>query len=74
MDHSLRTVVGMVSRQQERTSKEERVHQECHRSHRRISKQEEVEEESEIFLQDLPEVQPQHSGLLEESKHYAGQC
>ena len=39
---------------------------------------EEAEEESEIFLQDLPEVQPQHSGLLEESKqsieHYSGQC
>jgi hypothetical protein len=39
-----------------------------------MSKQEEAEEESEIFLQDLSEVQPQHSGLLEESKHYAGQC
>ena len=67
----------MVGGQQERTPKEERTHQKCHGSHQRIGK-EEAEEEREIFLQDLSEVQPQHSGLLEESKksieRYTGQC
>ena len=58
----------MVGSKKERTHKEEHAHQECHGSHRRISK-EEAEEESEIFLQDLPEVKPQYSGLLEESKY-----
>jgi hypothetical protein len=43
----------MVGGEKERTPKEEQAHQECHRSHRRISK-EEAEEESEIFLQYLP--------------------
>jgi hypothetical protein len=43
----------MVGSKKERTHKEEHAHQECHGSHRRISK-EEAEEESELFLQDLP--------------------
>jgi hypothetical protein len=43
----------LVGGEKEKMPKEERSHQECHGSHRRISK-EEAEEESEIFLQDLP--------------------
>jgi hypothetical protein len=43
----------MVGGKKERSPKEEQAHQECHGSHRRISK-EEAEEESEIFLQYLP--------------------
>ncbi len=66
----------MVGGKQERTPKEEHARQECHGSHQRISK-EDMKEEREIILQDLPEIQPQHSRLLEESiqsiKNYDGQ-